>query len=79
MRPLMEPDDVCIAGRGDGATLLGCPLDERDDGRVEVEEPLYFELARRLKRTFDFRAVAITLRQSFSPNHHGWRALFLDE
>lgn len=79
MRPLMEFVDVCIAGRGDGPTVLGCPLDEPDDGRVEVDEPLYFDLARRLKRMFDFRAVAITLRQSFSPTHHGWRALLLDE
>jgi len=79
MRPLMEYVDICIAGRGDGPTVLGCPLNEPDEDEVEVREPLYFDLAHRLKRTFDFRAVAITLRQSFSPTHHGWGALLLDD
>ncbi len=45
----------------------------------ELEEASYFEVAKELKRLYNFDTVAITLRESFSASHNGWSALLLDE
>lgn len=79
MRPLMEYVDVCVAGRGDPFSVLG--LDDPDEGApaVEVNEDAYAEVARTMKERFDFEAVALTLRESWSASVNGWSALLLDE
>ncbi len=79
MRPLMEHVDVCIANEEDAEKSLGMTAGETDVEGAELDEAGYFRLAERLKRAFDFDAVAITLRESFSASHNGWSAIFHDD
>jgi 2-dehydro-3-deoxygluconokinase len=79
MRPLMEHVDVCIANEEDAEKCLGMQAGETDVHGAELDEEGYFELARRLKREFDFETVAITLRESFSASHNGWSAVLHDD
>ena len=79
MRPLMEHVDVCIANEEDAERSLGLTAGETDVEGAELDEAGYFRLAERLKREYDFSAVAITLRESFSASHNGWSAVLHDE
>ncbi len=79
MQPLMEYVDVCIANEEDAEKSLGLKAGESDVESAELEEQSYFEMARRLKNKYDFQAVAITLRESFSASRNGWSAILLDD
>lgn len=79
MRPLMEYVDVCIANEEDAERSLGFKAGTSDVEAAELEEESYFELARQLKREYDFEAVAITLRESYSASVNGWSAVLHDE
>lgn len=79
MRPLMEHVDVCIANEEDADKCLGMTAGETDVHGAELDEAGYFRLAERLKQEFDFEAVAITLRESFSASHNGWSAILHDD
>ncbi|GJQ62386.1 MAG: 2-dehydro-3-deoxygluconokinase [Melioribacteraceae bacterium] len=79
MRPLMEYVDVCIANEEDAEKSLGIEPEDTDVESAELNEKGYFELAKKLKDTFKFKVVAITLRESFSASENGWSAMMLDE
>ena len=79
MRPLMDYVDVCIANEEDAEKSLGMAAGETNIEGAELDEQGYFRLAERLKSTYGFKAVAITLRESFSASHNGWSALLLDD
>ena len=79
MRPLMEHVDVCVANEEDAEKCLGLSAGETDVHGAELDEAGYFRLAERLKEEFDFEAVAITLRESFSASHNGWSAVLHDD
>lgn len=79
MRPLMDPVDVCISGRGDPFSVLGLEDPQEGPPTIEVDEAAYAEVARRMKDRFEFEAVALTLRESWSASMNGWSALLLDE
>ena len=78
MIPLMEYVDVCIANEEDAERSLGLRAGKSDIESARLEEAAYAQVARTLKRTYGFKAVAITLRESFSASHNGWSALMLD-
>ncbi|MCB0261655.1 MAG: sugar kinase [Calditrichaeota bacterium] len=79
MRPLMDFVDVCIANEEDAEKSLGLKPKHTNVESAELNEASYFEVARELKSTFGFSAVAITLRESFSASRNGWSAMLLDE
>ena len=79
MRPLMEYVDVCIANEEDAEKSLGFTAGTSDVETAELDEEAYFALARQLKKEYDFEAVAITLRESFSASMNGWSAVLHDE
>ncbi|MFQ5709350.1 MAG: PfkB family carbohydrate kinase [bacterium] len=79
MVPMMEHVDVCIANEEDAEKSLGLQAAHTDVESAQLNEAAYFEVARTLKSRFHFKAVAITLRESFSASHNGWSALLLDE
>lgn len=79
MRPLMEYVDVCIANEEDAEKSLGMKAGTSDVESAHLDEAAYFDLMRRLKESFGFQAVAITLRESFSASVNGWSAALLDE
>ncbi|MFW5972488.1 MAG: PfkB family carbohydrate kinase [Bacteroidota bacterium] len=79
MRPLMEYVDVCIANEEDAEKSLGMKADAADVEAAELDEASYFELLRKLRDTFGFQTVAVTLRESFSASKNGWSAVMLDD
>ncbi len=79
MIPLMEYVDVCIANEEDAEKSLGMHAEQTNIESAELSESGYFELAKQLKSKYDFEAVAITLRESFSASRNGWSALLHDD
>lgn len=79
MRPLMEYVDVCIANEEDAEKSLGLRAGHSDVESAELDESSYFKVAKELKRQYNFQAVAITLRESFSASRNGWSAILLDD
>lgn len=79
MKPLMEYVDVCIANEEDADKSLGLKAERSNVESGELEEDSYFEVAKELKRLYDFKTVAITLRESISASRNGWSALLLDD
>ena len=82
MRPLMDYVDVCIANEEDAQKSLGFEVEQADVASVEageLDEAAYGRLCRELKAAYDFEAVAITLRESFSASVNGWSAMLHDE
>jgi 2-dehydro-3-deoxygluconokinase len=79
MIPLMEYVDVCIANEEDAEKSLGFKAGTTNVDSAELDEKGYFELAKELKKKFSFKAVAITLRESYSASRNGWSALLHDE
>lgn len=77
MRPLMQHVDVCIANEEDADRSLGLTAEATDVDAGKLDEAGYARLAERLREQFDFDAVAITLRESFSASDNGWSAMLL--
>jgi len=79
MIPLMEYVDICIANEEDVEKSLGFKAGQTDVESGKIDEQGYFELAKKLKEKFGFKAVAITLRESYSASRNGWSALLHDD
>lgn len=79
MKPLMKYVDVCIANEEDSEKSLGLKADKTNIEAGELNQEGYFEVAKKLKNTFGFKSVAITLRESYSASKNGWSAVLLDE
>ncbi|MTI79671.1 MAG: sugar kinase [Firmicutes bacterium] len=78
MTGLMEYVDVCIANEEDAADVFGIHAGETDVTKGELETEGYKDVATQLKERFDFKYVAITLRESISASRNGWSALLYD-
>ncbi len=78
MIPLMDYVDVCIANEEDAEKSLGFKAGTTDVEGAELDEKGYFNLAKELKKKFNFKTVAITLRESYSASRNGWSALLHD-
>jgi 2-dehydro-3-deoxygluconokinase len=79
MIPLMKYVDVCIANEEDAEKSLGFKAGKTNVESGELDEKGYFTMAKALKEQFNFKAVAITLRESFSASRNGWSALLIDD
>jgi 2-dehydro-3-deoxygluconokinase len=79
MQPLMAYVDVCIANEEDAQKSLGFHAGSTDVEGAHLDESGYDILIRALKKEYGFKAVAITLRESFSASHNGWSAMFHDD
>ncbi|MDR3627052.1 MAG: sugar kinase [Ignavibacteriaceae bacterium] len=79
MIPLMKYVDVCIANEEDAEKSLGFKAGKTNVESGELDEKGYFIMAKALKEQFNFKAVAITLRESFSASRNGWSALLIDD
>ncbi len=79
MKPLMKYVDVCIANEEDSEKSLGLKAEATDIHAGKLSEEGYFNVAKRLKETYGFKTVAITLRESYSASKNGWSALLLDD
>ncbi len=79
MIPLMDYVDVCIANEEDAEKSLGFNAASTNIENAELDEKGYFNLAKELKKKFNFKTVAITLRESFSASRNGWSAILHDD
>lgn len=79
MVPLMEYVDVCIANEEDAEKSLGLKPKNTNVAEAELSEKGYSDLTLELKNKYNFEAVAITLRESFSASRNGWSALMADD
>ena len=79
MIPLMDYVDICIANEEDAEKSLGMKADSTNVDNARIDEGEYFKLAAKLKEKFHFKAVAITLRESFSASRNGWSAVLVDD
>lgn len=79
MIPLMEYVDVCISNEEDSQRSLGFTAGTTNVEGAHLDESGYRDLAKKLKQEFDFRTVAITLRESFSASKNGWSAMILND
>jgi 2-dehydro-3-deoxygluconokinase len=76
MRGLMEHVDICIANEEDAEKVFGIKAGATEVTKGEVDHGLYVEVAEKLTKMFNFKGVAITLRESFSASRNGWSGLY---
>ncbi len=79
MKQMMKYVDVCIANEEDAEKSLGIKAEETNIEAGQLSEEGYFNVAKKLKENFNFKAVAITLRESYSATRNGWSAILLDD
>lgn len=78
MSGLMPYVDVCIANEEDAADVFGITAKNTDVTSGKLDKEGYISVAEQLKRRFDLKKVAITLRTSISASVNEWAALLYD-
>ncbi|WP_027363960.1 sugar kinase [Desulfotruncus alcoholivorax] len=78
MTALMEYVDVCVGNEEDAADVFGIKAANTDVTKGKLHAEGYKDTARQLMEKFNFKYVAITLRESFSASHNGWSGLLYD-
>lgn len=77
MKPLMQYVDVCIGNEEDAELCLGFhPTSNVETGETSYKG--YYEIFIEMQKTFNFKYVVSTLRESYSASHNGWKALLYD-
>jgi 2-dehydro-3-deoxygluconokinase len=75
MGKLMEYVDICIANEEDAADVFGIKALGSDVTTGKINHDGYREVAAALIKKFNFKQVAITLRESISANDNNWGAM----
>lgn len=70
--------DICIANEEDAADIFGIYASSTDVAAGKIDYNSYKEVARKLAEKFDFKKVAITLRESVSANDNNWLAMLYE-
>ena len=78
MTELCQYVDVCIANEEDAADVFGIKAEHSDVNKGEIDEKSYASVARQLQQKFNFKYVAITLRESISASDNNWSAILFD-
>jgi 2-dehydro-3-deoxygluconokinase len=73
--PLMENVDVLITTEEDTRVVFGIGDAEAKDHYAKIEAEYYTQVALALAKRFDFRAVAVTLRENPRVLLNGWSAI----
>ena len=77
MRPLMKYVDICIGNEEDAENCLGFKPDSNVlAGKTDASG--YKNIFKAMVKTFKFKYVATTLRESYSASHNGWKAMLYD-
>lgn len=79
MSRLMKYVDVCIANEEDAEKVFGIKASDTDVTSGAINHQGYIEVAKQLKERFNFKYVAITLRESISASDNMWAAMLYDE
>lgn len=78
MTELCQYVAVCIANEEDAADVFGIKAEHSDVNKGEIDEQSYASVARQLQQNFNFKYVAITLRESISASDNNWSAILYD-
>ena len=76
MSGLMKHVDICIANEEDAEKVFGIKAGATEVTHGKIDHSRYVDVAKQLTERFQFKGVAITLRESFSASHNGWSALY---
>lgn len=75
MSRLCKYVDICIANEEDAKDVFGIEAKETDIENGKLNRNGYIEVAKELSSIFNFKYVAITLRESISANDNNWSAM----
>lgn len=75
MGELCEYIDYCIANEEDAKDVFGIEADNTDIYSGKIDREGYISVAKKLTDKFNFKGVAITLRESLSANDNNWSAM----
>ena len=67
--------DYCIANEEDAKDVFGIEADNTDIYSGKLDRNGYISVAKKLTQKFNFKGVAITLRESLSANDNNWSAM----
>jgi 2-dehydro-3-deoxygluconokinase len=67
--------DYCIANEEDAKDVFGIEADNTDITSGKLNREGYISVAKKLTDKFNFKGVAITLRESLSTNDNNWSAM----
>ncbi len=71
--------DYCIANEEDAKDVFGIEAENSDINGGKLDKNGYISVAKRLTEKFNFKGVAITLRESFSANDNDWSGMLYTE
>lgn len=78
MTRLMQYVDVCIGNEEDAEKCLGFKPGETDVTKGQLELDAYKSIFDQMVKTFGFKYVCASLRESFSASDNGWSAVIYD-
>lgn len=78
MTELMEYVDILIGNEEDAEKVFGIKAEGTDVDSGNINKESYIEVAEKLTDKFNFKAVAITLRESISATHNKWSAMLYE-
>ncbi len=78
MSELMEYVDIVVGNEEDAEKVFGIKAAGSDVTSAKIDDAGYHGVMRELKERFSLKAVAITLRVSYSASENGWSALLCD-
>jgi 2-dehydro-3-deoxygluconokinase len=78
MTNLCQYVDVCIGNEEDADTTLGFTSKGTDVTKGELNLDGYKDVFQQMKKKFNFKYIASTLRESHSASDNGWSALVYD-
>ena len=79
MSTLCEYIDYCIANEEDAKDVFGIEADNTDIYGGKLDREGYISVAKKLTDRFNFKGVAITLRESKSANDNDWSGMLYTE
>ena len=75
MGELCQYIDYCIANEEDAKDVFGIEADNTDIYGGKLDREGYISVAKKLTERFNFKGVAITLRESKSANDNDWSGM----
>lgn len=75
MDKLCKYVDYCIANEEDAKDVFGIEADNTDINTGKLDRNGYISVAKKLTEKFNFKGVAITLRESLSANDNNWSGM----
>ncbi len=79
MSELCKYVNYCIANEEDAKDVFGIEADNTDINSGKLNLDGYIDVARKLTERFNFKGVAITLRESLSANDNNWSAMLYSD